>query len=676
MPTSLIDRIRAADPERHARRLAPAGAVLCLAGAALANAFGVVLALLGLALLLVSCLSRDDGLLVLGPFARYELHRMAHHRRPPAFWRALYAAAVGVVLIGNVWSYLPHTLGLNANLRADDLVRMQYVGQQVFNWIATVQFLYLSYLTVALLAPLVAEEREAKRLDFLFVTDLRNREILLGKALGRAPQLLDPILASLPVLAVLPLLGGVPPAFVVAAAGATLATVLGLAGLSFFCSIVSQTGRAAVSMVWGLCFAYFMFSGVLWGLALKPQAWTFPTSVGLNLPVEVGDLVIAASAGNPVVGMVRMSEDIKAGADTETRVLNAVRSYTLFQMGAFACFGLMAVSRLRQAKVVEPSPRPLVIGAKHGDKAAPFVRPPVTDDPVSWHERHRETKLRTLPEPWSNARWQLLAGIAFVIVAHVMQAVIPRAEEQLAKAVVGVIVWGMGLVVLHTASGRAAATVAREREKDTLEGLMLTGLGCREILRQKWLGCVTAIAPVYVVMLGAMAAGVVTGVMHPASAVLVALTVPVHAALAAGLGLVFSVRAKNPARAGWLMWMTVIGVVWLASIPIGACLSRTHAGAGFQAPLLVALIPPGATGAMLMAFEPAVLQPSRPWEAIALITGAVGGTVFYGFVARWLWLLAVRRLESEWERWLEVRQSTHSLGVAMKRLERQWEDGD
>ena len=317
-------------------------------------------------------------------------------------------------------------------------------------------------------------------------------------------------------------------------------------------------------------------------------------------------------------------------------------------MGVFACFGLMAVARLRTAKVIDPSAKAPPVPKTGDEPAPPFVRPPVTDGAVAWHERYRETRWRKTPAPWENVRWQVLVGIGVVICAHLVRWLLPNADDEVARVVVGACVWVMGLVALFAASGRAAAAVAREREKDTLEGLMLTGLGCREILRQKWLGCVTALVPLYVVMLGAMAAGVVTGTLHPASAVLVALTVPVHAGFAASLGLNFSVRAKNPARAGWVMWVTVLGVAWASSLPIVAVFQALGEPDALQGPLAVALIPPGATGAMLMALNEAAFQPSRPDEAVRLLVAAVIGTLMYAGMGRALFDLAVRRFEREW----------------------------
>src|SRR5689334_12366119 len=56
------------DPERYAGRLAPVGAVLAVAGGCVGGWVGLGLAAVGFALLLLACFSRDDGLLILGPF--------------------------------------------------------------------------------------------------------------------------------------------------------------------------------------------------------------------------------------------------------------------------------------------------------------------------------------------------------------------------------------------------------------------------------------------------------------------------------------------------------------------------------------------------------------------------------------------------------------------------------
>ena len=103
---------RAWDPEGHARRLAPAGAVLVVLGSCAGGWPGAALALLGVGLLLACCYSARDGFLLLGPLTTAELTRVARLRRP-WLWRSVYALAAGGVLLGMVASKAPGLLDFN-----------------------------------------------------------------------------------------------------------------------------------------------------------------------------------------------------------------------------------------------------------------------------------------------------------------------------------------------------------------------------------------------------------------------------------------------------------------------------------------------------------------------------------------------------------------------------------
>ena len=69
-------------------------------------------------------------------------------------------------------------------------------------------------------------KRQRRRLDFLFATDLRNHEIILGKLASRLASVALLLVTGLPVLALMQLLGGVEPNFLLACFGATLATMV------------------------------------------------------------------------------------------------------------------------------------------------------------------------------------------------------------------------------------------------------------------------------------------------------------------------------------------------------------------------------------------------------------------------------------------------------------------
>jgi ABC-type transport system involved in multi-copper enzyme maturation permease subunit len=644
----LIDRLRALDPERHARRLAPAGAALCLLAAALGSWYGLFPAVLGLSLLLVSCLSRDDGLLVLGPFVRYELVRASRRRFPPALFRAAYAAAA-LVLLGLVYANITSSYG---SWRQTHAQQMEQVAVAFFSLFAGFQFLYLAVLTVILIAPVVAEEREAKRLDFLLVSDLRNREILLGKAAGRLPQLLDPALASLPILALLPFFGGVPPGFVIAAALATCATVIGLAGVSFFGSIIAPNPTKASDFAVGLGFAYVALSGLPWLLALLPATWAFPSSLGFRSPVELGDLVRLWSSGNVFAVVVDTGRALSAGADPETTILRAARSYSVFWLGVGALFGLMAVSRLRTAKVLIPADPKLgqPTGAETGPAATPrrpVTRPPVWDDSVLWYEVYRSPSPLVSPDWREEIGRHAILGVVLIVLLHLVSHLIPGPTPEIARGLIALAVWGMSFGMTVGATVRANTTVARERQAGTLDGLMLTGLGCREILRQKWFGSVAGLHGIFGVLLGALAAGLLSLSLHPVSAAVILLATPVHVAFGASLGLVCGVRARTLAAAGRDLVLVVVGALFVGGV---VAVSLIPEGAG---PLVgPAMVPPAATG--LLTMGPVAMQggprrgPAEP-PVGAMLAGAAVGTVLYAGLAVLLWRAAVRRFEREWE---------------------------
>jgi ABC-type Na+ efflux pump permease subunit len=682
-PAGLLDRLRALDPERYADRLAPAGAALCVLAAVIGHWAALPLALVGLVLLLVSCLSRDEGLIVLGPFVRAELVRATRRRFGPAFWRVLYATGVFLVL---VLTYYSASERYGSYRRTPQAVLMERAAITFFSWFAALQFLYLAYLTVQLLSSVVAEERDAKRLDFLLATDLRSREILIGKAVGRLPQLLDPVLASLPILSLLPFFGGVPPGFVIGAAVATGVTVLSLAGVSFFASVISPTRAKAAELVVSLSIFFVMFTGVPWALVGWRDGWTFPVSVGIESPVVVGDVVKVLSCGNPVTGVINLVRELSGGANADAAVSRAIRWYTVFHLGVFLAFGLMAVARLRPAaramtgpaaKVPETGQPATGEGVEQVNRqtgAAPprakrrrfkwlidlnppprkLPRPPVSDRPVYWWEVFG-AMVSVYGEDWrKEMKATAVFGAIFVVFFHLLLVVgilFPKLgiRWEMVRMIAGFTAWGAALGGTIGIAIRAASSVAREREKDTLEALMLTGMTCREILRQKWLGCVRLFSPLAGFFLGVLGASLVTFALHPASLFSLLLIVPVHVAFAASIGLYFSVRMKSVNRANLWMWATLAGGMFVAgNVLVAAHRIVSQDSYSTEAFPIMVVVPVAASAGVT--FLPVDWRGGRTGQTLAVFGGAAVGTMLYGLLAWVFWRLAVGRFEREWER--------------------------
>jgi hypothetical protein len=122
----------------------------------------------------------------------------------------------------------------------------------------------------------------------------------------------------------------------------------------------------------------------------------------------------------------------------------------------------------------------------------------------------------------------------------------------------GVQCLGMGL--------QAAGSVARERERRTLDGLLALPVERAEILRAKWRGSLHWGRPFLYTLAILGAVGLVTGVLHPVGAVLLALAGTVHLRFFCTLGLWLSVVSRNVLRATLglaLVLLLVTGVPWL-----------------------------------------------------------------------------------------------------------------
>lgn len=620
------------DPERSAAKFALAGAVCTVLGGGIGGWGGLLLAIVGILLLIAACYSRPDGVLIFGPLVRFELVRAARTRRL-ALWRVIYALATSLLLL----ACFGDTLSQPASGP-----EFSQSAEMFFLVFAALQFVYLVYLTAAVIAPIAAEEREAKRWDFLLVTDLRAREILFGKAAGRLPQLLDPLLASLPILVLSTLFGGVSPQLVVVVAVATLAAILGTMGIAFFSSITAPTAKDATDRTIGTVMAVVMLP-VLPCLALLDwDVWTFPTSVGLDISLEVGDLARWLSSGNPFAAIGFALWDARNGVDSfEPLFAQAVQRFAAFHLGVFFLFGLVAVQRLRAA--IPWSKKPAATEVKPTKEKRFHLRPPVGDWPVYWWQRFG----RVPGEAKVNIRlgwkapliaWFVVVGLYLLV--RVWDAFLAPEYYQIGEEVRGGTMLILGfLAIIHIiAPGtHAVATIARERVADTLDSVRLTALSSRDILFEKWLGCLMADNALYGFILFLGTAAMVTGFLHPLSVLGVAIVIPVYGGANAAVGLYFSVRAATPATATRNMIFTLGFGFGLLAILASAVVPFVPSVTVFTA-----ILPPFATGLTMTAGLASLTE---------LLQGAVGiviGLALFAGIGRVAFLAAVRRFEQEW----------------------------
>jgi ABC-type transport system involved in multi-copper enzyme maturation permease subunit len=149
-------------------------------------------------------------------------------------------------------------------------------------------------LTLALVAGVIADEKQRKTLHYLLASQLTSSEIVLGKLLVRMLYMVVLVGVSLPVLSLLVLMGGVDPKLVLLASGATFSTAWFLAALAIWVSTIAHRVREAFFIAYGLE-ALWLFSPLILR-AVSNSSWpVFDIAmnwladwVGASSPVEVG----------------------------------------------------------------------------------------------------------------------------------------------------------------------------------------------------------------------------------------------------------------------------------------------------------------------------------------------------------------------------------------------------
>jgi ABC-type transport system involved in multi-copper enzyme maturation permease subunit len=593
-------------PRAWAERLSLAG-VAAAAAALLAlggrlGAAGLTAAWAALAVA-AAVLFRRGWLPLFGPVLRYDLVRTARRART-YFVRTGYLLAL-LTVIGLM--YLNAAPGRAPG--RPSIGELADFGGRVFWTFAGAQFVLIVLLAPAYTAGAVAEERQKKTLPFLLATDLRNREIVLGKLLSRLAHLGLLLLAGLPVLGLVQLLGGVDPHLVLAAFAGTALAAASAAGVGLLASVVARPSRAAVFLAYAFVVAYVFLCllalAVPYWLAVRPGAASVPPWLKdlLDQSAEVID------AGNPFVAVWRV---LNSGDPPEEVLLRGLRGFALFHGGVAAGCALAATALLRKAALRGPRAPAVRERRAHGRAA-------VGDWPMVWKEVHSGR---------GASRWLvallmgLLIGATLLPLYWVINDPSPSPftpEGYWHRLAAALNAWErtvgttLACLALVGVALRAAYSVRTERERETLDGLLTTPLTTEDILGAKWLGAVLSARGLLAWLAFVWGLAVLGGGLSLAAVPLLALAWAAYAAAAASVGLWFSVVSRSSLRAAlhtvlaglvlcfghWLVWLVCFplrfwpggAAAWVVKLQVGLTPPAALAAAAFHAGDYVELFP-------------------------------------------------------------------------------------
>ena len=332
-------------------------------------------------------------------------------------------------------------------------------GQLVFQVFAIVQLALIIFFSVLFAAGNVAQEKDRRTMLLLLMTDLRDRELVLGKLCS---SLLLPVVlltASIPVFFIVQLLGGVS---------------LNQIG----CTIAISAAAGLVAGSWGSLVAFWR-EKTFQTLAISLIGIVLFLGIVEGLVAIFGDL---SSTGlyvgtlNPFRAMLRVLDPLNTSGGI-TFVSVAMKS-----VGSLALLALaIIVITIMRVRVWNPS-RTLGDMATLDEKDRGVVRPPrpVWNSPVIWREMMTKAYGRKV----------IVIKLAYVVIAAAAfySVLVTPADSALVLGMVspvGAAFIALSLLSMMLVNAQGVTALTSERDTGTLELLLVTEISAKEFIYGK-----------------------------------------------------------------------------------------------------------------------------------------------------------------------------------------------
>ncbi len=191
-----------------------------------------------------------------------------------------------------VWGVMSHSE--SATSTQEKLTSVQ-LGRSLFDTFFVIQYFIVLIIFPALTATAFTEERTRGSYDLLLCTDLNPSEIVLGKLLATSIYCLTTVFATLPLLAITTLFGGVSFGEIAAGYGILIGLTLALSMLGVFISAWVSSNIMSILIVYSVVFMFFIYSAMTW-----PYFVPLFDFLGIA-KLEEGEIV---KTGDTFVGMI------------------------------------------------------------------------------------------------------------------------------------------------------------------------------------------------------------------------------------------------------------------------------------------------------------------------------------------------------------------------------------
>jgi ABC-type transport system involved in multi-copper enzyme maturation permease subunit len=189
-----------------------------------------------------------------GPVFDKEL-RVSSRRKRNYFLRFAYVCLL-TGFIAFVWFV---TLRIGGSTSATYQVsRMSIIGKYVTTTIVWFQFIAIQLIAIVMLSNAISDEIYHRTLGLLMTTPVTSLQIVIGKLSSKLLQLVLLLAISLPLLAIVRVMGGVPWDYVVSSLCITLTAAIFAGSVSLFFSISNRQSHSVIVRTVLVCFLFYI----------------------------------------------------------------------------------------------------------------------------------------------------------------------------------------------------------------------------------------------------------------------------------------------------------------------------------------------------------------------------------------------------------------------------------
>jgi len=380
--------------------------------------------------------------------------------------RAGYVAAL-FALVFTAWLILSQQVqGLG------DLARF---GSAVFTVVVPLQLAMAIAFSALLTAAAVAQEKDRRTLDLLLMTNMSNAELVLGKLMASMLVVLVMIVAAVPLLMLLTLLGGVSYAQVGRVVGVTLAAAVVAGSLGSTIALWREKTFQSLAMT-ALLLVFWLIAGEVIASGAFGHQWQ-------GCPTE--EWAVAVSPLRAMLAALRPLADeggnfLSLGGPVGLFLINSTVAAVLLNLWAMARVRVWNPTQKSERLQHETQDATAERSAESTTRPRPKSRE-VWDNPILWRE------IRT----WAYGKKIIVVRLAYLVVfaicAAALLAQLGAVDQaisrygpflpELVKPLIPLFVLGLVLV-----NALAVTSLTNERDLRALDLLLVTDLSPKEII--------------------------------------------------------------------------------------------------------------------------------------------------------------------------------------------------